>query len=150
MADYYETTHDKFVFRVAKDRLYSSDDYWVMVEEGSAAIGLTDFKQQVTGDIVTVEIETVGKEFAAGDRIATVESIKAVVDVASPITGRIMEANAVLADSPETINEDPYGQGWLVHLKLPGSSPEHTGLLSPESYFELMKKKIVEELEKRK
>jgi glycine cleavage system H protein len=95
---------------------YTKDHEWIKLEGNTATIGITDFAQRELGDIVYVEIETVGKTLMAEAVFGTVEAVKTVSDLYLPISGTINEVNPVLADSPELVNADPYGEGWMVKM----------------------------------
>jgi glycine cleavage system H protein len=98
---------------------YTQEHEWIRVEEGNiATVGITDFAQGELGDIVFVEIETLGQELAANEIFGTIEAVKTVSDLFIPVTGKIIEVNALLADAPETINTDPFGEGWLVKIEV--------------------------------
>jgi glycine cleavage system H protein len=118
---------------------YTKEHEWVRLEDdGSVTIGITDYAQQQLGDIVYVELPEPDEEPVAKDApFAVVESVKAVSDVYAPITGVITEVNDELPNSPEVINEDPYGDGWMVRMK-PGVPAEMDELLSAEEYEELI------------
>ena len=107
------------------------------MEDGTATIGITDHAQEELGDVVFVELPDVGATIEAGDSFGTVESVKAVSDLYTPVGGEVVEVNSSLEDSPEKINDDPYGEGWIVKL----STSEEADLLSPEEY----EKVVVEE-----
>ena len=111
---------------------------WVRVEgNGRATIGISDHAQGLLGDLVYVELPAVGDDVEAGNACAVVESVKAASDVYSPVSGTVVEVNSALADKPETINEDAYGEGWLFVVEL--SDPERlTELLGPDDYAELL------------
>jgi len=95
---------------------YTKDHEWVKLEGNVATIGITDYAQRELGDIVYVEVETVGKPLKAGDVFGTVEAVKTVSDLFLPVDGTITELNAALANSPESVNSDPYGEGWMVKM----------------------------------
>ena len=95
---------------------YTKDHEWVKVEGNTAIIGITDYAQRELGDIVYVEVETVGKSLKAGDVFGTVEAVKTVSDLFLPIDGKIIELNKDLANSPESVNNDPYGAGWMIKM----------------------------------
>jgi len=118
---------------------YTKEHEWVRLEDdGSVTIGITDYAQQQLGDIVYVELPEAGEDPVLRDApFAVVESVKAVSDVYAPITGVITEVNDELPNSPEVINEDPYGDGWMVRMK-PGVPGEMDELLSAEEYEELI------------
>ena len=97
---------------------YTKDHEWVRVEGDEAVIGITDFAQHELGDIVYVEIETVGQEMNAGDVFGTVEAVKTVSDLFLPVNGTITEVNPALNNNPETVNSDPYGEGWMIRMRV--------------------------------
>jgi len=98
---------------------YTQEHEWIKLEEGNiATIGITDFAQGELGDIVFVEIETLGQELAENDIFGTIEAVKTVSDLFIPVTGKIIEVNPLVADAPETVNTDPYGDGWLVKIEV--------------------------------
>ena len=113
---------------------YTKSHEWVRVEgDGTAVIGITDHAQAALGDLVFVETPEVGATLAAGDACAVVESVKAASDVYSPLSGEVTEANAGLADAPEAVNQDPYGEGWIMRLKLDDPSAVD-GMMSAADY----------------
>ncbi len=118
-----------------KDLKYTKDHEWVRMEEGTATIGITDFAQNELGDIVYVEVETVDEDLEKGDVFGTVEAVKTVSDLNLPLSGTIIEFNESLEDAPEAVNEDPYGEGWIVKVQL-SNSEELEELLSAEAYAE--------------
>lgn len=95
---------------------YTKDHEWVSLDGNTATIGITDFAQRELGDIVYIEVETVGKSFAAGEVFGTVEAVKTVSDLFLPVSGTIIELNPELANEPELVNSDPYGKGWMVKM----------------------------------
>ena len=97
---------------------YTKDHEWIRVEEDKAWVGITDYAQSELGDIVFVEIETVGETLNKGETFGTVEAVKTVSDVFLPVSGEILESNPALTDTPEIINKDPYGQGWMIKVKI--------------------------------
>ena len=115
------------------DLLYHPDHDWARIEDGVATFGITWFAQDALGEVVFFDPPEVGSTVTAGEFYAEVESVKAVSDVIAPLTGEIVEVNTALADGPEAINEDPYGAGWMVRVKL--SDPgEVDGLMDSETY----------------
>ena len=115
------------------DLLYHPDHDWARIEDGVATFGITWFAQDALGEVVFFDPPEVGSSVTAGEFYAEVESVKAVSEVIAPLTGEIVEVNTGLADSPEAINEDPYGAGWMVRVKL--SDPgEADGLMDSEAY----------------
>ena len=118
---------------VPDDLVYSSDHEWARVEDGLVRIGLTDYAQDALGDVVFVQVPTIGAEVKAGDRISEVESTQSVSDIFSPVTGTIVEVNTDLADEPQRVNDDPYGDGWLCVLR-PADVSELDSLLDAAAY----------------
>lgn len=118
---------------IPEDLFYSEEHEWVRVEDQGVSVGITDFAQEELGDIVYVELPEVGKSFGAQDEIGSIESVKAVAEVYTPLAGEIVEVNAALLDRPELINEDPHGDGWLVRLETDGA-PDVSGLMDAEAY----------------
>jgi glycine cleavage system H protein len=123
---------------VPKDLRYTKDHEWVRLEDGKARVGITDHAQKSLGDIVYVELPTVGKSVKKGERVATVESVKAVGEVFAPLSGKVVAVNETVTKSPDLINKDPYGQGWLFVLEIADKKEIET-LLTPEAYEELVK-----------
>jgi glycine cleavage system H protein len=113
--------------------LYTEEHEWLRVEDGVATVGITWHAQDALGDIVFVELPEVGDALGAGDASGELESVKAVSDVYSPITGEILEVNEALDGSEDTLNSDPYGAGWLFKMSV-GNAGELDGLMSAESY----------------
>jgi glycine cleavage system H protein len=99
-----------------KNLRYTKDHEWIKMDGNVATIGITDYAQRELGDIVYVEVETVGKALKSGDVFGTVEAVKTVSDLFLPVDGTITELNAALANSPESVNNDPYGEGWMVKM----------------------------------
>jgi glycine cleavage system H protein len=97
---------------------YSKEHEWVLIEGTSATIGITEYAQEELGDIVFVELPEVGEKIVKDDPFGAVESVKAVSDIYAPVSGEVMETNEILPDNPETINDDPYGDGWMVRVEL--------------------------------
>ena len=122
---------------VPEELLYSREHEWVRVENGEGTIGITDFAQQELGDVVFVDLPTVGAHFESGAALASLESVKAVSEVYSPLSGEITQINDRLVDAPETINDDPYGAGWIVKMKLLNRE-QLDDLLSASQYREYL------------
>jgi glycine cleavage system H protein len=120
-----------------KDFKFTKEHEWVKVEDDVAAMGITDYAQHELGDVVYVELPTVGDSFAKGDAIGNIESVKAVSDVYAPLSGEIVEINENLEDKPESINQDPYGEGWIVKIKLDDPA-ELDELMSDEDYQKML------------
>ena len=115
---------------------YTADHEWARIEDGRARIGITDYAQDALGDIVFVQVPEVGTAVTAGGALSEVESTKSVSDVYAPLTGTVVEVNTELADAPQRLNEDPYGDGWICVIELSQPS-ELDSLLSPEAYVKL-------------
>ncbi len=113
--------------------LYSESHEWLKDEEGQATIGLTDYAQSQLKDVVYVDLPEIGSEFKKGESVGVVESVKTVADVFSPITGKVVGTNLSLKDSPQFINEDPYGKGWIVRMEMKDKG-ELKGLVSSKAY----------------
>lgn len=119
------------------DLRYSSDHEWVKVEPGNRVrLGITDYAQDALGDVVYVELPEIGSVVAGGDSISEVESTKSVSPIYSPVPGEIVEVNGDLVDSPERLNSDPYGEGWICVIEL-GSGADIEGLMDAAAYIEL-------------
>jgi glycine cleavage system H protein len=116
---------------------YTKDHEWVRLEGEIAFVGITDFAQKELGDIVYVEVETVGKSLKTAEVFGTVEAVKTVSDLYMPISGTIQELNSGLANEPELVNSDPYGKGWMIKIKL-ANKAEIDGLLSAADYNKLV------------
>lgn len=101
---------------------YTKDHEWLKLEGDTATIGITDFAQGELGDIVFVEIETEGETLAQGDVFGTIEAVKTVSDLFIPIAGEVVEVNSKIEDTPEVVNKDPYGEGWLIKVKVSNAS----------------------------
>ena len=148
MPDFLETTLDKFTFKVATDRFYSSEGVWVKEENGRVRIGLSDFVQQRSGDVAFADIKVAGTTLAVGDDIANIETIKVNITYTCPVNGKIVEVNPAMSDAPEAINQDPYGAGWLAVMEVNNWEAERTKLLDPQAYFKVMKGQAEEEAKK--
>lgn len=116
---------------------YTKDHEWIKIEGTRATIGITDFAQGELGDIVYVDISSVGKQVDAGEIFGTVEAVKTVSDLYMPVSGKVLEVNGLLDGSPEKVNEDPYGDGWMIKVDITGETGE---LLSADQYRELIGK----------
>ena len=118
---------------IPQDLLYSKDHEWVRVEGDVATVGITDFAQSELGDIVFVEVETVEEELDGEEVFGTIEAVKTVSDLFMPVPGTVAELNEGLEDNPALINEDPYGEGWIIKVKL-AEGADLSGLLNAEAY----------------
>jgi glycine cleavage system H protein len=115
------------------DLRYTRDHEWVRIQDEVAVLGITDFAQKELGEVVYVELPEVGHMFDAGDELGTIESVKAVAEVYTPIAGEVIEVNDSLKDDPQLVNEDPHGDGWLVRFKY-SSSSDLAELMDAETY----------------
>jgi len=123
---------------IPEDLHYSKDHEWVRVEGDVAVVGITDYAQNSLGDVVYVELPKVGERFAANEPFGSVESVKAVSEVFSPVTGEVAGINDTLNDEPEKVNQDPYGEGWMIRMKM--SNPgEVDSLLTAAEYEDFTK-----------
>ena len=123
---------------VPEDLHYSKDHEWVRVDGNIAIVGITDYAQDSLGDVVYVELPKAGEKFAANESFGSVESVKAVSEVFSPVSGEIEGANDSLTDEPEKVNTDPYGDGWMIRLKM-SASGEVDSLLTAAEYEDFTK-----------
>jgi glycine cleavage system H protein len=123
---------------VPEDLHYSKDHEWVRVKGNIATIGITDYAQNSLGDVVYVELSKAGDELSANESFGSVESVKAVSELFTPVSGEVTEQNATLQDDPEKVNKDPYGEGWMISVKM--SSPgEVDSLLTAAEYEDFTK-----------
>lgn len=119
------------------DLRYSSDHEWVRMEGGRARIGITDYAQDALGDVVYAEAPRLGVEVSQGDKLSEVESTKSVSDIYAPVSGTVVEVNGDLAEAPERLNEDPYGEGWICVLEV-ADPTQVDGLMDAEGYQALI------------
>jgi glycine cleavage system H protein len=122
---------------IPQDLKYTREHEWIRVEGNEAVIGITDFAQGELGDIVYVEIETIGDMLDEGAVFGTVEAVKTVSDLFMPISGEVLELNSRIADEPELVNRDPYGDGWMIRVKFSDPS-QLESLLTAEQYKEII------------
>jgi glycine cleavage system H protein len=148
MTEYLETTVDKFIFKVAVDRLYNEEGVWAKSEGELVRIGLSDFVQQRNGDVAFAEVKPEGTAVALGDEVAVIETIKVDIAYSSPVSGKIVEVNPAMEEAPEAINQDPYNQGWLALLEPSAWEDERSQLLDAQDYFKRMKIEAEEETKK--
>ncbi|HBT47047.1 MAG TPA: glycine cleavage system protein GcvH [Peptococcaceae bacterium] len=122
---------------IPEDLLYTAEHEWVKISGNRGRIGITDYAQESLGDIVFVELPQVGAEFKAGDAFGVVESVKSASDVYLPISGKVVAVNEELLDAPQLINQDPYGQGWMIEIELTDPQ-EAEKLLDASAYLKLL------------
>ena len=123
---------------IPDDLHYSKDHEWVRVDGNVAIVGITDYAQNSLGDVVYVELPKVGDDFAANESFGSVESVKAVSEVFSPVSGEIVGINEALADTPEKVNQDPYGDGWMIRVQM-SNSGEVDSMLTAAEYEDFTK-----------
>jgi len=122
---------------IPSDLKYTKEHEWIKIEGDNASIGITDYAQGELGDVVFVELPSVGSEVKATDTFGTIEAVKAVSDLFAPVTGEVVAVNEKLEDDPMVINRDPYGDGWMIKVKVKDNS-ELESLLSPDDYSSLV------------
>ena len=120
------------------DYLYSKDHEWIRVEDDLCVLGITDFAQQELGEVVFVELPEIGSVFDANDELGTIESVKAVAEVYTPVAGEVVEVNESVTEDPELVNEDPHGDGWLLKIRF-SSAADLKSLMNAEKYEEFVK-----------
>lgn len=116
---------------------YTKDHEWVKVEGNTGTVGITDYAQGELGDIIYIDVTTVGNDVAAGDAFGTIEAVKTVSDMYAPVSGKIAEFNSAVNDNPASVNQDPYGNGWLVKIDI-SNMGDLDNLLSPDDYKNLV------------
>jgi glycine cleavage system H protein len=123
--------------KIPENLKYTKDHEWIRIEENYGYIGITDFAQGELGDIVFIEIETVGETLKKEEVFGTIEAVKTVSDMFMPVSGEILELNPELENAPDSVNKDPYGKGWMIKIRI--TNPEEISqLLSPEDYKALL------------
>ena len=131
------TNQKQIQMNIPSNLKYSKDHEWIRVEGDEAYVGITDFAQSQLGDIVFVDVTTEGETLAQGEVFGTIEAVKTVSDAFLPVGGEVLEFNAALNDAPEMVNKDPYGEGWMVKIKMTDPA-ELDALLSAEDYAKLI------------
>jgi glycine cleavage system H protein len=143
--EYATTTHGKFIFRVPiSGYLFNENHCWARVAGNRARVGISDYMQQELGDLTFCELPRVGAEVDQFGEIGSVESVKAVSDIISPVSGRVVSVNAAVAETPETINEDPYVRGWVAEIELRDLESDRVLLLDGEAYLALVRQKAAD------
>ncbi len=140
MTNYLEYQIDKFIFRIADDRFYTDYGLWVKPGTTTARIGISDYMQQRSGDVAFVEVKPEGTVLAVGDELAVIETIKVNISIVSPAAGKVIEVNPLMETSPEVINQDPYGTGWLAEIELGDRVNSLERLLDPPTYLSKIRK----------
>jgi glycine cleavage system H protein len=139
MSEFLELKVDKFTFQVAQDRYYTSEGLWVKPEDNWVRIGLSDFLQQRSGDVAFAEVRSVGTRLVIGEEVAVIETIKVNISLGSPVNGTVAETNPAMEISPEAINQDPYGSGWLALIHAVDWEGDRARLMDARNYFEHIK-----------
>lgn len=143
--EYASFTHDKFLFRVPKEGyFFNENDCWVRVSGNRARVGISDYMQQNLSDLLFCTPAEVGTKIEQFGEAATLESTKAVYELVSPVSGKVVAVNTEAVDNPEIVNQDPYERGWIVELELSDFASERDLLLDGEQYLNLVKKKVAE------
>ncbi len=148
MTEFLETTIDKFIFRVAKDCFYNDEGVWAKQDGGLVKIGLSDFVQQRSGDVAFAEVKSEGTKLNFDDEVAVIETIKVDIAFSSPLSGTVIQVNPAMEETPEVINEDPYGEGWMAAIQPEDWETDKVRLKDPQQYFSQMKIEAEEELAK--
>ena len=143
-----EVTVDKFIFRVREGLFYNETGVWVAMEGSRGRVGLSDFAQQVSGDVAFVQVASMGTQIKATETIGSIETVKAILELPSPVSGRIVEINPDLENSSELINQDPYGKGWMAVLELYRWEEEKSALWDAPGYLELVRQQAEMEMKK--
>lgn len=153
MSEFLETTADKFTFRVAIGRYYSPEGVWALwlqpEEDGRVRVGLTDFLQQRSGDAAFLSVKPPGTRLQAGDELAELETVKVNQSVPSPVGGTVLEVNPALELTPEVVNADPYGEGWLAVIQAASWDADRARLLDDRAYLSVLQEQIEQEGQRR-
>ena len=120
-----------------RDYLYSREHEWLRVEDDLCVLGITEFAQQELGEVVFVELPEIGQVFDTNDELGTIESVKAVAEVFTPVAGEVVEINEAVVDDPELLNEDPHGDGWLIKIRF-SSADDLKAMMKAEEYEEFV------------
>jgi glycine cleavage system H protein len=145
-SDNIELTVDKFIFRFPKGLLYSEAGLWIRREDNLIRIGLSDFAQQRNGDIAFANLKSTRTVLDVGDEIASIETVKVDFSLPSPVKGKIVEVNSILEESPELINQEPYGRGWMAVVQPENLEKDLVRLMTAEAYSGLARQQAEAEL----
>ena len=148
MQDYLEVKLYKFNFKVPTDRFYNQEGVWAKAQGGVISIGLSDFLQQRSGDIAFADVKPVGTLLAVNDEAAAIETIKVNIALSSPVAGKMIRTNPLMESAPETINQDPYGEGWLGEIEPIQWEKDRKNLMDAAAYFVQMKQEAENEVKK--
>jgi glycine cleavage system H protein len=150
MSEYLETSADKFTFRVAMGRFYSPEGVWIQPEKANRVrVGFTDFLQQRNGDVAFLSVKAPGTRLQAGDELAELETVKVNLSVPAPVAGTILEVNEALDLTPEVVNKDPYGDGWLAVIEAASWEADRAKLLDARAYLSVVQSQVEQELQNR-
>ena len=141
---------DKWTFTVPKELFYNENDFWARIEGKIATVGITSYLQSHLSDIIFVSLPQVGTKVEQFGEAGSFESVKAALDVISPVSGSVVEVNSELVVSPDLANSDPYGKGWFLKIELTDFESDKENLTDAEGYFKVMKKKVEKDHEKLK
>lgn len=139
MPEFQEFTIDKFTFKVAKDRWYNEEGVWAIWEGRNVHIGISDYLQQRSGDVAFAEVKPAGTKVGIGEEVAVIETIKVNISLPSPVSGRVISTNPAMETTPEIINQDPYGEGWMAVIEVVDKPVLTKQLLDAQTYFEKIK-----------
>lgn len=146
--EYYEVMVDKFILKVPKaGYVFNENDFWAKVKGDTAKIGITDYVQTNVGDIMYVELPEIGTEISQFDDVCSFESSKTLLSAVSPVSGTVTGVNEKVLESPQLLNEDPYGEGWLIEIKLNNFEEDRELLMEGQEYFEKMKAKAQKDID---
>jgi glycine cleavage system H protein len=148
--EYLELKVDKWTFTVPKGFFYNENDFWARIDGKIATVGITSYLQSKLSDIIFVSLPQVGTVIEQFGEAGSFESVKAALDVISPVSGSVVEVNDALANSPDLANSDPYGKGWFLKIELSDFESDKENLIDAGGYFEVMKKKVEKEHEQLK
>jgi glycine cleavage system H protein len=148
--EYLELKVDKWTFKVPKGFFYNENDFWARIDGKIATVGITSYMQNELSDIIFVSLPQIGTKIEQFGEAGSFESVKAALDVISPVSGSVVEVNNELVNSPDLANSDPYGKGWFLKIELTDFESDKENLADAEGYFEIMKKKVEKEHEQLK
>jgi len=148
--EYLELKVDKWTFKVPKGLFYNENDFWARIEGNIATVGITSYLQSNLSDIIFVSLPQIGTKIEQFGEAGSFESVKAALDVISPVSGSVVEVNHELENSPDLANSDPYGKGWFLKVELSDFGSDKENLIDAEAYFEVMKGKVQKDHERLK
>jgi glycine cleavage system H protein len=149
MSTYLKLEIDKFIFCVDPTCFFNNEGVWARIEGSRARLGLSDYLQQRSGDIAFVDVKPEGSLISTGDEFSSIETIKVDIALTSPVTGKLVLVNSALETTPEVINQDPFGAGWLCEVQLSDWAADKLQLLDAKAYFERMKREAEAEVKRK-